>query len=312
MKRWICALRRSCKGFSPTTMDWNATGDLLAIGFARAPNVIDAPILVLDVNRMEVITLIENGSLTTVLRWHPRLDLIMAGIELDIFIWDAMSGNVEQVLSENVLSDRPLRNYATSVCWLDANTIAAIGSYDVFIIDIGTGATLKRLELWDLDNVDCYQDRKLVSRMGVVDLKSGERRTSRTQIATFAGYQRDVVDVVWSPDGRRFAVHGNVSLCRFGVFDGQSAELLAELQGSFSRLHDVLTYHDSIAWQPTGGRIAAVGQFDIRLWDAKTYELLHRYDEFEVGYDQLFGPDENQSSEERRLDMYSNYTKCPG
>ena len=299
-------------GFSPTTMDWNANGDLLAIAIARAPNGIDAPILVIDVNKMEVISQIKNGNLSTVLRWRPQDDLILAGIDLDIIIWDAITGNVEQVLGENVLSDRSLVNYATSVCWLDANTIAAIGSYDVFIIDLGTGTTLKRLELWDLENVDCYQDTKLVSRRGVFDLRSGERITSDAQSATFAAYQRDLVDVAWSPDGKRFVAHGNVSLCRFGVFDGQTTALLAELQGSFSRLHDLPGYQDSIAWQPTGDFIVAVGQFDIRLWDAKTYALLRRYDEFEVGYHQLIDPDENQSSEERRLDMYSNYIKCPG
>ena len=299
------------KGFSPTTIDWNATGDLLAIAFARAPNVLDTPVLIIDVNTLEVISQIEEGSLTTVLRWHPQNNLIMAGMELDIFIWDAITGNVEQVLSENVLSDRSLVNYATSVCWLDANTIAAIGSYDIYIIDVETDTTLNKLEIWDLENVDCYQDRKLVSRKGVVDLKSGEHVTSNLDTAAFADYQRDVVDVAWSPDGRRFVVHGNVSLCRFGIYDGQTTELLAELQGSFSRLHGLNIYQDSIAWQPTGDLIAAVGQFDIRLWDTKTYKLMYRYDGFEVGDHERIDPDEKQSSEERRLEMYSNYTKCP-
>ncbi len=299
------------KGFSPTTMDWSAKGDLLAIAVARAPNVIGAPILIIDFNRLEVISQIDEGSLTTVLRWHPQENLIMAGMESRILIWDAITGKVEQVLSDKVLSDRSLRNYATSVCWLDANTIAAIGSYDIYIIDVETEATLNKLEIWDLENVDCYQDRKLVSRKGVVDLKSGELVISNVETTTFADYQRDVVDVAWSPDGRRFVVHGNISLCRFGVYDAQTAKLLAELQGSFSRLHDVLVYQDTISWQPTGDLIAAVGQFDIRLWEARSYKLLHRYDRFEVGDHQLIDPDEHLSDDERRLEMYSNYTKCP-
>ena len=158
------------KGFSPTTMDWNATGDLLAIAVARAPNVIGAPILIVDFNRLKVISQIVEGNLTTVLRWHPQENLILAGMETRIFIWDAITGKAEQVLSENVLSDRSLRNYATSVCWLNEYTIAAVGSYDLYIIDVRTGTTLIKLQIHDLDNVDCYQDLKLVSRKGVVDL----------------------------------------------------------------------------------------------------------------------------------------------
>ncbi len=298
-------------GFAPTTIDWNATGDLVAIAIARAPNGIGAPVIIVDFNRMEVISQIENGNLTTVLRWHPQGNLIMAGMESAIFIWDAVTGNVEQVLSENVLSNRSLVNYATSVCWLDANTIAAVGSYDVYIIDIQSGTTLKKFELYGLENVDCYRDRKLVSRRGIFDLKSGDRVTGNIEVATFDDYQRDVVDVAWSPDGNRFVVHGNISLCRFGVYDGQTAELLAELQGSFSRLHDLPAYQDSIAWQPAGHLLAAVGQFDIRVWDTESYTLQHRYDGFEVGHYHLIDPEASLSSEERRMEMYNNATKCP-
>ena len=124
------------KGFSPTTMDWNASGDLIAIAIARAPNGIDAPVLVVDVNRLEVISLIDQGNLTTVLRWHPQENLILAGMERSIYIWDALKGSEVQILSENVSSGRGFVNYATSVCWLNGSTIAVVGSYDIYIVDV--------------------------------------------------------------------------------------------------------------------------------------------------------------------------------
>ncbi len=298
-------------GHSPTTMDWNASGNLLAIATARTPNTFGAPVLVIDVKNMKVNTQIENGNLTTVLRWHPLQNSIMAGIESSIYIWDALTGTEIQVLRDIILSDKGLVNYATSVCWLNKSTIATVGSYDVYIIDVWAGTTLNKIEVLNGGNAECFEDRKLISRWGIIDLVSGAYLISFSDSAAFVDYQRDAVDVAWSPDGKRFVVHGNVSLCRFGVYDGQTTELLAELQGSFSRLHDVPTYQDSIAWQPDGDLITAVGQFDMRLWDAETYTLLHRYDGFEVGDHQLIDPEASHSSEERRMEMYSNYTKCP-
>ena len=259
-----------------------------------------------------MIAQIDDAGLTTVLRWHPEENLILAGKHSGIYIWDALIAAELQVLDEHISNAHLNTNYAISVCWLTKDIIAIVGHQDITIIDVVNEKMLKTLNIRSLENVDCHGDGKLASAKGVIDLHAGEIVRAGSDIATFAGYASDVVDVAWSPDGDRFVAHGNTSLCRFGVYDGQTTGLVAELQGSYSRQQDYSSYPDSIAWQPDGDLIVAVGQFDIRLWDTTTYRMLHRYDGFEVGHHHIIGPATSLTDEERRQEMYSKHTKCPG
>ena len=105
-------------------------------------------------------------------------------------------------------------------------------------------------------------------------------------------------------------------MCRFGVFDGRELlSCLAELQGSYSRLHDLpYAMQDSVAWHPCMADRSSPpsGNSTYDLWDTKTYTLLHRYEGFEVGHHHLIDPENSLSDEERWMEMYSNLTKCPG
>ena len=91
------------------------------------------------------------------------------------------------------------------------------------------------------------------------------------------------VAIAYSPDGKKIATNGNSGLCRIAVFDGDSYHLITELQGSYVEGNDD-RFRDSIAWHPAGEKLAIAGQFDIRIWDAETYELLQRFDRFNAGY----------------------------
>ena len=176
-------------------------------------------------------------------------------------------------------------NHLFSACWLNNDVIAVAGDYDIFIVRVSDQETLETFGNIGSVAIDCHRDEKLVTTYGrVSDFDDGLRLADDTHLATLDDYTFKYVSVAWSPDGSMIVANGNGGMCRFGVFDGETTEMLAELQGSFSRVGDYLRYADSIAWHPDGGRFAVLGQFDIRLWDAESFELLKRFAGFEVPF----------------------------
>ncbi|MCY4069709.1 MAG: hypothetical protein OXG60_00265 [Chloroflexi bacterium] len=303
-------------GYPPTTLDWNAASDMVVVANAHQ---LSAAILVVGLRTGTVLTHIEKAPRSNV-RWHPEEDVIVVAVWAGIIALDAISGEQVYIYSDlESPSSNSISDY-WAVCWLSGEIVAAMDPWTIWIVDIARGTRLRILSDMDLllyvtthSGVDCHGRDRLVSiYAGLVDLETGETIKPKTSAVTFHDYGSAFVDVAWSPDGKRYLTNGNVGLCRIAVFDGRTNELLAELQGSYSREIDVSTYSDSVTWRPDGSQFAVVGQFDIRVWDARTYELVQRYDGFEVGYHYRTDPDPKFTEADRLKEMLPNSTKCPG
>lgn len=297
------------EGYPPDSIDWNAKGDMLAIGFRN----FDTPVLIISAESQRVVTRID-VEIPLSLRWHPQENTIVTVSFFKAIIWDALTG--EQLITIGKLEppDREAVrfNHLYAVCWLNNDAIAVVGDYDIFLVRVSDQTTLKALGNLGTAAADCYRDEKLVTTRGrVTDFDVGRRLVEDTHLATLDDYTFEYVSVAWSPDGSKIVANGNGGMCRFGVFDGETTEMLAELQGSFSRVHDFLRYADSVAWHPDGSRFAVLGQFDIRLWDAETYTLLKRFEGFDVPF--YAAPDfvEDLSETERLERLHRYHTKCP-
>lgn len=303
-------------GYPPTTLDWNASSEMIAVANAYQRG----GILVVDVAAESVVRHIKRAILSNV-RWHPAEDVVMAAAWADdvfgIIAWDARTAEKIHLFSQLAYPENNMFSYDWAVCWLSNDQVAAIGRY-ITVFDIVRGARLNSLETSTLSlrshaGIDCYgRDRLVSAKSGILDLNTGETIRTETAAITFYDYDQKFIDVAWAPDGKRYLTNGNVGLCRIAVFDGQTSALLAELQGSFSREHDLSTYSESITWRPQGDRFAVVGQFDIRVWDAQSYELVRRYDGFEVGYHYRTDPNSEFAESDRLEEMLTYGTKCPG
>ena len=299
-------------GYPPTTMDWNAASDLVAISGAGFRN---DPVLVVDVNAQEVVSAIKDRRVTSTVRWHPKEDFILAGSSHGTtYVWDALTG-VELFLFQETLSERyNIQNYIQAVCWLSDSAIASLGAYETYIVDVEKDKTLESTITSQVGMADCGRDGNILiisSTGGVYHLVVGKPEEipalndiSRTGPA--AG-----VDATWSPDGIRIVINGFSCIVHVYESDGRNWELSARLQGSYSREFTESSYQDSIAWHPDGSRFAVVGQFDIRMWDAETYKLLHTFDGFEVGYHETLKSSIGLSEEERKKLMDAKNVKCP-
>ncbi len=303
-------------GYPPTTLDWNASSDMVVVANTYQ---LRGAILIVGLKTGAVLTQIHKRTMSNV-RWHPEDDLILAAVWDGIVAWDALSGEQVYVYSDLASpSSNSISDY-WAVCWLSGEIVAAMDPGTIWIFDIVRDKRLRTLSDMDLllyvtthSGVDCHgQDRLVSIYAGVIDLDTGETIKPKTPAVTFHDYGSAFVAVAWSPDGKRYLMNGNVGLCRIAVFDGRTNALLAELQGSYSREIDVSTYSDSVTWRPDGSQFAAVGQFDIRVWDASTYALVQRYDGFEVGYHYRTDPNPEFTEADRLDEMLPNSTKCPG
>lgn len=304
------------KGFPPNTMDWNATGDLLALGYeATDPAKREFPIVIVDVAELTVVSTISVPLwLSSTIRWHPNKNNLMAGTEWGTtHVWDALTGQeLFYFEDEGFTEEYGFHNYIQSVCWLGDNLIATIGTGATYVVDID-------VEMWEVRILSPYVWGAKCSRGGDILMVglSGKVRDIRADMSwediidsSYLSGNEPIlaVDVAWSPDGSRFVANGKG--CLVHVFERQSRELLTEIRGSFS--DDALTiYVDSVAWHPDGSRFAAIGQFDIRMWDAENYELLHLFDGFEVGYHVSVSHGIELSEEERRKEMEEHGVMCP-
>lgn len=296
------------KGYPPDSMDWNASGDMIAISFRDD----DTPVLVISAVDQRVLTRID-AFIPISVRWRPQDDVLVTVSFFEVSIWDALTGD-KLIHIERPEVDKPdvrYFNHLFSACWLSNDVIAVAGDYDIFIVRVSDQETLETFGNLGSVAIDCHQDEKLVTTKGrVFDFDGGLRLVKDTHLATLDDYAFKYVSVAWSPDGSMIVTNGNGGMCRFGVFDGETTEILAELPGSFSRVRDYLRYADSIAWHPDGSRFAVLGQFDIRLWDAETFELLKRFDGFDVPY--FPAPGEETMNEAQRLEhLHRHHTKCP-
>ena len=291
------------QGYPPDSMDWNASGDMIAISLRDD----DAHVLVISAVDRRVITRI-NDWLPLSVRWHPDHNILASVSFFQAIIWDALTG--EEIVHIEVPEAEHF-SHLYAVCWLNNIEIALLGDRNIFLIRVSDQETLEIFGNFGGAAVDCHRDEKLATTYGrVIDFDGGLRLVGDTRLATLDDYTFEYVSVAWSPDGSMIVANGNGGMCRFGVFDGESTEMLAELPGSFSRVGDYLRYADSIAWHPDGSRFAVLGQFDIRLWDAKTLALVKRFDGFEVPFYPVSW-DEDWNETERLEHLHRYHTKCP-
>ena len=289
----------------PTSLEWNAAGTLLAVGYPVDSYPGASEIQIIDVDRLEIITEINLGYLKewlwTEVAWHPLANRIAAGGYWGkSFIFDALTGTSEFRFEPSDWPDQAPPNTTIAVCWFTESVIAFLHSQETFIVDVELNKTLHSVETYLWLPPDCYKDYKIVTQAGyLVDAKTGAHVDAFDDIAI------DPADIViplerddweptqymeFSPDGEKIlrATQG----CRLQLYDGHSGKLLAKFPGGIFLVQDfgAKIFRDSLAWSPDGSQFAAVGQFGgIRVWDAESRKLLRRYDGFELSYPALAG-----------------------
>ena len=179
------------------------------------------------------------------------------------------------------------------VCWVSDSVVALFAFNLTYVVDIAKDALLHRIATggngYDGQTADCNGNGGAINDISIyLDLTAGQSSRAHSMdnhftMGDYWDHVLSIVDIAYSPDGTKIATNGNSSLCRTAVFDGSSHQLLAELQGSYANLGRHF-FRDSIAWHPSGDKLAIVGQFDIRVWDAKTFDLLQRFHGFDAGY----------------------------
>lgn len=304
------------EGFPPNTLDWNAAGDLLALGYEGFdPGDDRFPIVIADVSKRITISRIPiPGQLTSTIRWHPNKYHVLAGTWLGTtHIWDALTGQELFYFRESFTEEYSVDNYTQSVCWLSHNVIATMGSGTTYVVDISEDSPAIQIPSPYVSVAKCNiaGDMLMVGITGrLSDIGIDMSWKDITNSAYLSENQPIItVDVAWSPDGERFVVNGKG--CHVYVFDRASRKQLAELEGSYSDVWGTSAYVDSVAWHPDGTRFVVVGQFDLRMWDAQSFELLHQYNGFEVGYDQGISYAIELSEEERKKETEEHGVMCP-
>ena len=297
------------EGFPPNTLDWSASGKLLAFGYAGHR----FPIVIVDVVEQIVVSRIP-VRLKSTIRWHPNKNNVMAGTwRGTTHIWDALTGQELFYFEESFTEEYSVDIYTQSVCWLNHNLIATMGSGTSYVVDISETNTAIQIPSPYVSVAKCNSDGDILM-VGITGEVGDIRADMSWEDMLDSSYQSGnepvlAVDVAWSPDGSRFVANGKG--CLVHVFDRVSRKQLAELEGSYSDVWGTSAYVDSVAWHSDGTRFAVVGQFDIRMWDAESFELLHQYDGFEVGYDQGISYAIELSEEERKKEMEEHGVKCP-
>ncbi|MCY4063885.1 MAG: WD40 repeat domain-containing protein [Chloroflexi bacterium] len=287
----------------PASLEWNAAGNLLAVGYPRDRYPGISEIQIIDVDKLEVITEISLGYLDewlwTEVAWHPSDNHIAAGGYWGkSIVLDALSGMPVFQFEPSDWPEEAPPNTTIAVCWFTESVIAFMHKKETFVVDVELKKTLYSFETYLWLPPDCHKDYKILNHRGyLVDAKTG------AYVDAFEDIAIDPADIViplerddweptqyfeFSPDRSRIlrAAQG----CRLRLYDGHNGNLLAKFPGGIFLVEDfgATIFRDSLAWRADGSQFAAVGQFGgIRVWDAETYKLLRRYDGFEVSFPAL-------------------------
>ena len=268
---------------SSLSLDWNALGDLLAVGY---PGINPSgPIHIIDVSKLKVVAVIEYEEIFTSVRWHPDKNLILSGDWMgNTYVWDAESGEKVFHFEEYDEQKAFAFNKTVGVCWLSDRTIAVTTEFEVYLIDFANGETLNSFDTGrPLGHAACNSQHQSITVGGSLvdfDTEVVAPRFAKTYPGIGA-WEFHVKYAVLSPDLRQIVT--NEEGCRIRVIDAHNGDVLAELEGGI--VYDFANrYTHSISWHPDGSRFVTVGQLgDIRVWDGQSYELIQRYDEFDMG-----------------------------
>ncbi len=286
----------------PISLRWNPDGDLLAVGF---PVVGDdgGDIQIIEVSKREVITRINVGDwgerLWSEVVWHPTRNLIAAGgYSRKAFIWDALTGEAIFEFEESAGKAGWTWNSTLWVCWLAESVLVIVTQWETYVVDVEEGLTLHALQPESpLGGTSCYYMKRMIERCGesaYIESCDTTRpgtiwqalsEVFRDAPASWGPY--DVHDLEYSPDGRTLATIAEGCLIR--LTDVRTGQLLAEISGGIIVTQDgmVNPFRDSLAWRPDSSQFAAVGQFGgISVWDAVSYELIRRFEGFELSYEE--------------------------
>ena len=268
---------------APRLVKWNASGDLLVHSSFLSS------IKVVDVSAKKVLLEIEvpESGLWTPVHWHPKENLIVGGtIQGTTHIWDATTGE-ELFMFDNPAEPSDLGHpVPLGFCWFANSKVAIVTSLAAFVVDITQNKILREyVGYFGYDWTSCNRNYQILSPDGwLIDLNTG-----RDSIIPGLGRNgQSIVDffplaLAWSPAAD--LIVSNLNGCRIRVFefDGWSGRLAAELSGGAYYIPSVGFHLGSIGWHPSGSRFAVVGEFgEVRVWDAKTYELMHQFDGFEL------------------------------
>ncbi|MCY4064186.1 MAG: hypothetical protein OXG53_17585 [Chloroflexi bacterium] len=169
------------KGYPPDSIDWNASGDLIAISVRND----DTPVLIISAENLRVITQI-NTSFPLSVRWHPHDNIFVSVSFFEAIIWDALTGE-ELVHIGNLESE--YFNHLYAVCWLTGDEIALLGDRDIFRIRVSDQTTLQTFGNLRGSAVDCHLDEKLATADGrVYDVDAGRRLRTDSGLATLDNY----------------------------------------------------------------------------------------------------------------------------
>ena len=283
----------------PISLEWNAAGNLLAVGY---PTVRDdgGDIQIINVDDLEIITRIylKNWEewLWSQAVWHPTENLIAAGTWLgNTYVWDAQTGEAlfhfEESDEKNVFNS----NSTLAVCWFTESVIAIVTGFETYVVNFELNETLQSFDIRTvIDHVDCDSDYRVIAGLRkIIDLKSGAfvdfERIEIDRANSMFPFEADLwpadQDVEFSPDGSK--ILRIEEGCLIQVFDGHTGRLLAQIPGGIYLVQEsgAALFRDSLAWHPDGSRFATVGQFGgIRILDAESYEVLQRFDGFETSY----------------------------
>ena len=264
-------------------VEWNSTGDLLAFS-----GQLQTQISIVDVRELQVITEIVAFPWSPVI-WHPTADRIVSGtLGGDTRMWDALTG--EEVFHFDSMAEYSsdgILHETLGLCWFNEKALTIVSPQRIFVVDVDDGTILEEFGPTPIANrnADCNLSNQVLSVDGrLFDLEDAAVTWDFIQGRKFGLPERLPVPaaVRWSPDSRLIAA--NLTGCLTRVYNGQTGNVIAGMPGGLYNLGtSPYFYIDSIAWHPDGTRFAVVGQFgDIRVWDAKTFELLMRYDGFGI------------------------------
>ncbi len=267
---------------SSLSIDWNAAGDMLAVGYPGGHP--SGPIHVIGFADQEIITVIDYPDIYAPVAWHPLSNLILSGDWWgNSSVWDAVTGERVYSFHERDMKTAGFTNSTLAACWDSEHAIVAIQAFEVYFVNTLEDRIIKHFDAgFPLDRATCgYERTALTERGHLLDLQTGA--VTRVflpppgAIGTNELYARGAA---LSPNSRKIAI--NDEGCRIRVVDAQRGKLLAELEGGIIQ-NFRFSYTYSVSWRPDGEQFLTVGQLgDIRIWDGQSYELIRRFDGFEM------------------------------
>lgn len=268
----------------PRFVAWNSTSEYLAYS-----GMDHSPISIVEVGKLTIIREIYEVYPWSPIRWHPSANRIVSGtLNSDIRILDALTG--EEVFnfdSATLYPNDRISHETLGLCWYNEAKLIIVSRQRLFVVDVHEETIMKEFGPAALfrSHVDCNPEHQILSVDGqLFDLQSGARTREFVQGREFE-YPEPLpkpAAVKWSPGSSHIVA--NLTGCLTRVYDGSTGKVIAGMTGGLRNLGtSPYFFIDSIAWHPDGSRFAVVGQFgDIRVWDAETFELLQRFDGFEL------------------------------